>query len=204
MRDFQFGDRFVVLPLGIQIIRQREVERSIIGSKLQGRAIFVRGFRQHAPLPVSCRPNQVYGLRIAHILFCQLHLPQGYLGSMQIKVGIGESQVCFAVVWFPLEGRFEIGRCGSRLVQVMQHVSAVDVRRNHIRIPVQRRSKILPRLIKLSVMLVHIAGQQRNVRLFSKSVAVLSGQLQEVVVALEDSADRSQDKPPHPCRPATP
>src|ERR1035437_1409262 len=115
-------------------------------------------------------------------MLCQFCLPQGYLRFMQIEAGIGESQVRFAVARFSLEGRFEVRRGRLRLVKIVQHVAAVHICRNHLGIPIQRLSKVLPRLIKESSMLMHITLQQRNVGLFWKNVDILCRQSQELIV----------------------
>ena len=98
------------------------------------------------------------GHRIAHLFFRKLHLSQSYSRAMHIQAGIGESEMSFAILWFPLEGGFEIGSGSCRLPQVMQHISAVYVRRDYVRISLQSFGEIFLRLLQISILFVHITG----------------------------------------------
>ena len=90
-----------------------------------------------------------------------------------------------AVVRFPLQCRLEVRFRRLRLMQIMEHVTAIDVCGHYVGIAVQSLGKIQPRLIELSLMLVYITGQQRNVRLFGKDLVLLRGQLLQLVVSCQ-------------------
>src|ERR1700730_13518505 len=98
------------------------MESSIIWRILQGDAILGGRFHQHSVLPIGSSANQVNRKGIAHLFFGELHLPQRDSRTMHIEAHISESQVSFAVLWFELEGCFEIRSGGGRLMEVLQHV----------------------------------------------------------------------------------
>ncbi len=154
----QFVNRLMVLPQAVQRIGQRQMKSLIIGRIFQGGTIFGSGLHQQSVLPIGGRPNQVNGHRITHLLFRKLHLSQGDSGTMHIQAGVGQPQMSFAILRFELEGRFEIRSGSSRLVQVMQHVSAVHIRRNHVGIALQGFAEIFLRLLQISILFVHIAS----------------------------------------------
>ena len=91
-------------------------------------------------------------------------------GLAHIQVGIGKAEMRFAVIRITLDGCFEIRRGRLRLVQIVQHIAAIHIRGNHIRITLQGLGEVLACLIQLPIMLVHIAGQQGNIRLFRQNV----------------------------------
>ena len=70
-------------------------------------------------------------------------------------------------------------------MKVIQHVSAVYVCRHHIGVALQRLGEVLTRLLGLAFVLVHIASQQGNVRLFRENVEVFRCQIQQLVVLFE-------------------
>src|SRR5580658_3363503 len=90
-----------------------------------------------------------------------------------------------SVLRLALKRRIEIrGRC-LRLMEIVQKVSAIDIRGDHTRIAIQRLGKILPRQFTFSFVLVHIAGKQRNIRLLWQDAFVLRCQREQIVISLE-------------------
>ena len=138
----------------------------IVRRELQSQVIFGRGFVQLPPLPVGRAANQMESFRVPQIAFRQLRFFQGQLRPMQIEIGIGQAKVSFTVLRIALERCLEVGYCGPRFSQIVQDIPAVHVSRDHVRIALQGLGKIRPRLLELSIVLVHITGEKREIRLF--------------------------------------
>src|SRR5258708_2925987 len=67
-------------------------------------------------------------------------------------------------------------------MQVIQHVSAIYIRRHDLRIALQSFGEILSSLLQKPLMLMHVAHEQRNIRLLRKGVDILRCQGEQLVV----------------------
>src|SRR5271157_483830 len=70
-------------------------------------------------------------------------------------------------------------------MKVMQHISAVHVRRNYSRIAVESLAEVSLCLLQHPIVFLNVTGEQRDIRLFRKHLVVLRGQLQQRIVLLE-------------------
>ena len=172
LRHLQFIDSFLVAMQTEQAVGQRQVESGLVGRKLQRGPVFVHRVGQQSQVTIGCRPNQVDGQRISHLVLRQLRLPQRHLGMMQIEAGVGQAHVGLAVLRVQPESGLEICRRRRGLVKIFQHISAVYISCNHGGIQVEHAREIFLCLLQFSRMLVHITCQQRNIWLFGKRVAV--------------------------------
>ena len=72
-----------------------------------------------------------------------------------------------------------------RAAKIVQHVSAIDVGRDHFRIALDRLGEVLDGEFRLPVVLVHVAGEERNVGLLGEDIHVLLREREQIVPFLQ-------------------
>ncbi len=70
-------------------------------------------------------------------------------------------------------------------VQIIQNKAAIDIGGDNVRIAPNRLSELRERQLRLLVVLVHIASEQRNIALFGQYILILRDQRQQLVVLFQ-------------------
>src|SRR5258708_35978302 len=75
-----------------------------------------------------------------------------------------------------------LGRCLG-ILHVIAHVAAVDQGFRQVRLNLQAAGIVVNRLLQELVLLVYVAGQQREVGLFGQNTLVAAHQRENIIVA---------------------
>src|SRR5579872_6696751 len=104
--------------------------------------------------------------------------------TMQLELRKGNAQFGDTVLWRKLERLLEITDRLLRFLHVVEHISTIDIRLDHLRIDANGTGVVVLGLIEQAALLVHIPRQQREVWLFGQDILVAISQIEYVVVAL--------------------
>ena len=154
----------------------REERVSQPGRELQCSPVLACGLDQHVLPAVRGCADHVNFLRVAQSALGEFRLLQGSLRFMQFEIRIREPEMRLPVVGLSLQCRFEVIRSLTRLVKVVQHVTAIHIGCDHFGVACKRLGKVLPRLLAESLVLVNVALKQRNIRLLRENVEIVRRQ----------------------------
>ncbi len=91
----------------------------------------------------------------------------------------------FGALGITLHGLLEISSRTPGLTKIVEYIATIGIGGHNIRIPVERLAKLRRRLIQVAIVLVDVAGEQRNIRIFREGICILRGQSLEFGVLTE-------------------
>src|SRR5215468_3498206 len=121
----------------------------------------------------------------AENLVRSIELLERRLGPMQLQVCIGEAKMGFSVVRLQLQCVLEVPGSLRRLLQIVEHKTAVHVPSRHLGVEFESPIEILQGSLQIAVVHIDLSCDKRQVLVCAEYRFVPGNQRQRLVVATE-------------------